>query len=191
MRGSSGASAVSARRRCLFPTRGLCCLAFVLAQLSAAGARGGGPDTGFPLRGPVSHGLTLAAALRPARAVAGDPVDICLDLAIRGRTPIRLWTSGATADYEIEVIDAQTSIRLAPRPSWHVVVGRVGSMTLAAGHDAVDCLPLTRIFDLTGPGTYDVFATRSRPRPYDGGDGTVTWSPVVSNHLTLTILPRT
>jgi hypothetical protein len=142
-----------------------CCLVFVLAQLSVARACGDGPDNRFPLRGPVSHGLALAAVLRPSRVVAGDPVDICLDLAVRGRTPIRLWTSGVAADYEIDVVDAQTSTRLVPQPSWHVVVGRVGSIVLAAGHDAVDCLPLTRIFDLTRPGAYDVVATRSRPRP--------------------------
>lgn len=168
----------------------LCCLAFVLTQLSAAGACGDGPDNRFPLRGPVSHGLTLAAALSSSRAVSGGPIDICLDLAVRGRMPIRLWTSGAAADYEIDVTDVQTSTRLAPQPSWHVVVGRVGSVALAAGHDVVDCLPLTRIFDLTRPGAYDVVARRSRPRPYGAGDGTVTWPPVVSNHLTLMILPQ-
>ena len=171
----------------MFRTRIVCCLTFVLAELSAAGACGAGPSNRFTVHGPVSHGLTLAAALSSSQAVSGARIDICLDLAARERT--RLWTSGAAADYEIDVIDAQTSTRLAPQPSWHTVVGRVGSMTISAGHDAVDCLPLTRIFDLSRPGTYDVVAMRSRPRPYDDGDGTVTWPPVVSNHLTLTILP--
>jgi hypothetical protein len=167
------------------------CLAFVLTQFSAAGACGGGSDRRFPLHGPVSHGLTLAAGLSSSRAVSSDSIDLCVDLAVRGRTPIRLWTSGAAADYEVDVVDVQTSTRLAPRSSWHVVAGRVGSITIAPGHDAVDCLPLTRIVDLTHAGTYDVVATRSRPRPYDAGDGTVTWPPVVSNHVTLTVLPRT
>jgi hypothetical protein len=175
----------------MFQTSAIVCLAFVLAELAAAGACGGGPDHRFPQHGPVSHGLTLAAGLSSSHAISSDPIDLCVDLAARGRTPIRLWTSGAAADYEIDVVDVRTSTHLAPQASWHVVIGRVGSVTLAPGHDAVDCLPLTRIFDLTHAGTYDVVAMRSRPRPYDASDGTVTWPPVVSNHVTLTILPRT
>lgn len=138
----------------------------------------------FP-KGPKSNGLQLAAALSRNYAASGERVELYFDLSTPTSATVRLWTSGAAADYDVTVY--RSNVRLEERPSWHVVISRVAHMDVRPGHDDFQCLPLTSMFDLTAPGQYTIVAAR-RFRAGDTG-GSVSGAPVHANELQLTVTP--
>ncbi len=138
-------------------------------------------------KGPITDGLQLGAALSSDHAHTGERVDLYFDLSVPGSATVRLWTSGAPADYDVTVF--QNGLRLEEKPSWHVVISRVAHTDIGPGHDDFQCLPLTSMFDLTAPGKYTIIAAR-RFRSGDS-DGSVAGPPIQANELQLTITPPT
>jgi len=114
--------------------------------------------------------VQLEATLKPDRVQPGAVVSVCMRLYTESTQPLRFWTTGAAADYDIAVLNEQTKAPAAGRPSWHVTISRVAHFEISRGHDDVACLPLTQMFDLTLPALYQVNVTRSHLRPHNGSD---------------------
>jgi hypothetical protein len=139
----------------------------LLFVLTTANMSSGGAGAAQPHVDGDARSVSLEATLKPERVQQGDPVSVCMRLFTESIQPLRFWTSGAPADYVVEVVNEGTNIPLVQRPTWIITISRVAHFVISAGHDDVECLPLSRIFDLTAPGSYRVVVTRPRLRSGD------------------------
>ena len=160
----------------------------LLFVLTTAGLFPGGARAAQPHVDDNARSVSLEATLKPERVQQGDPVSVCMRLSTESIQPLRFWTSGAPADYVVEVVNEATNVPLVQRPTWIITISRVAHFVISAGHDDVECLPLSRIFDLTVPGSYRVMVTRPRLRSGDAKPDE--WTSVASQPVRLRVDAR-
>jgi hypothetical protein len=161
----------------------------LLFVLMTAGLFSGGARAAQPHVDGDARGVSLEATLKPGRVQPGDPVSVCMRLSTESTQPLRFWTSGAPADYVVEIVNDGTNIPLAQRPTWIMTISRVAHFVISAGHDDVECLPLSTIFDFTVPGSYRVTVTRPRLRSADAKANE--WTSVAAQPVHLRVDERT